>query len=131
MREAVSSNGRKDVIVKTMTKSASFKCVSSGLSNTESLNKTQSLKSPRSDEPGGWKPVKERNMMERKNSFVLDHPSGASTAKMDLKISQHSGNLSNTSEQDILSINSARTDLVDNHTGCAYRLCLDRREGRD
>ncbi|XP_019705590.2 protein PARALOG OF AIPP2 isoform X2 [Elaeis guineensis] len=104
MREAVSSNGRKDVIVKTMTKSASFKCVSSGLSNTESLNKTQSLKSPRSDEPGGWKPVKERNMMERKNSFVLDHPSGASTAKMDLKISQHSGNLSNTSEQDILSI---------------------------
>ncbi|XP_038974985.1 uncharacterized protein LOC103711790 isoform X3 [Phoenix dactylifera] len=103
-REAVSSNGRKDEVVKTMMKSASFKSVSSGLSNIESLNRTQSFKSPQADEPRGWKLVKERNMRERKNSFVLDRPAGTSAAKMDLKISQHSGNLSNKSEQDILSI---------------------------
>ncbi|XP_073101738.1 protein PARALOG OF AIPP2 isoform X1 [Elaeis guineensis] len=105
-REYVSSNSRKDGVVKTMMKSASFKSVSSGRSNVESVNKMQSLNSPRAAEPKGWKPVKERNMMERKNSFVLDRPvvspspsAGTSVPKMDLKSSQHNGNLSNKSEK--------------------------------
>ncbi|KAG1362053.1 hypothetical protein COCNU_10G002720 [Cocos nucifera] len=105
-REYVSSNSRMDGVVKTMTKSASFKSVSSGRSNIESVNKTQSLNSPRADELKGWKPVKERNMMERKNSFVLDRPvvssspsAGTSIPKMDLKSSQHNENLSNKSEK--------------------------------
>ncbi|XP_038982459.1 uncharacterized protein LOC103704691 isoform X2 [Phoenix dactylifera] len=106
MREYVSSNSRKDGVVKTMTKSASFKSVSSGRSNIESVNKLQSLNSPRADELKGWKPVKERNMVERKNSFVLDCPvvspspsAGTSIPKVDLKSSQHNGNLTPKSEK--------------------------------
>ncbi|KAG1360894.1 hypothetical protein COCNU_09G003570 [Cocos nucifera] len=94
-----SSDSRKEGLLKTITKSASFKSTNSGCS-TESANKIQSLDPLRAEDPKGGKQVKERSVINKKNSSMSDRPSNspslsASTTsplpKLDIKFSQQIG----------------------------------------
>jgi len=110
---------RKAAVVRSMTKSASFKSLGFGRSNTESASKPQFIHQPHVEEPRCLKQVKERNMMEKKNSSTLDCPptslsprSGTNTPlpKMDMKIALHDVKLNNMSESNILRINKGADD---------------------
>nr|XP_029124426.1 uncharacterized protein LOC105059588 isoform X2 [Elaeis guineensis] len=99
IRQKVTSlrDSRKEGLVKTIRKSASFRNTSSGCS-AESANKTQSLDPLRAEDPRGVKQLKEINVVNRKNSSISDCPSispslSASTStpfpKVDMKCKQH------------------------------------------
>nr|XP_029123417.1 uncharacterized protein LOC105055018 [Elaeis guineensis]XP_029123418.1 uncharacterized protein LOC105055018 [Elaeis guineensis]XP_029123419.1 uncharacterized protein LOC105055018 [Elaeis guineensis]XP_029123420.1 uncharacterized protein LOC105055018 [Elaeis guineensis] len=94
-----SSDSRKEGLLKTITKSASFKSTNSGCS-IKSADKIQSLEPLWAEDPRGGKQVKERNVINKKNSSMSDRPSislslSASTCppfpKLDIKFSQQIG----------------------------------------
>lgn len=106
-KESTSSN-TKQMLIRTVNRSASCKSVSSGHHNVKSLIKAQSLKTPRAD-PKSFNPNKERGVMERKSSFDLDRqlisppPVGRKPLpKLDVKIAPPNSNASNKSELSIL-----------------------------
>jgi len=110
---------RKAAVVRSMTKSASFKNIGSGCSNTESAGKTQFIHQPLVEEPRSLKQVKERNMMEKKFFSTLDCPltnlsprSGtcAPLPKTDMKIALHDVKLNNMSESNVFRINKGSED---------------------
>ena len=120
---------RKVAVGRSITKSASFKNIGSGRSNTESASKTQFIHQPLIEEPRSLKQVKERTMMEKKISSTLDLPptslsprSGISTPlpKMDVKIVLHDVKLNNMSESNIPRINKGS----DNANGLGKTLSL-------
>ncbi|KAG1359386.1 hypothetical protein COCNU_08G008320 [Cocos nucifera] len=103
LRQKVTSprDSRKEGLVKTIRKSASFRSTSLGCS-AESANKTQSLDPLRAEDPRVVKQLKEINVINRKNSSISDCPSispllSASTGtpfpKVDIKFKQHDGKL--------------------------------------
>nr|XP_018678063.1 PREDICTED: uncharacterized protein LOC103975917 isoform X2 [Musa acuminata subsp. malaccensis] len=73
-KESTPRNTQYQSLVETINKSASFNNNSSGHHNFQSSENYQSIKSPQDEDPGSLKPKKERNVTERKSSFVLDHP---------------------------------------------------------
>lgn len=73
-QESTPRNTQYQSLVETINKSASFNNISSGHHNFQSSDNYQSIKSPQDEDPGSLKPKKERNVTERKSSFVLDHP---------------------------------------------------------
>ncbi|XP_077235297.1 ASI1-immunoprecipitated protein 2-like isoform X2 [Tasmannia lanceolata] len=86
-RESASKDARKEGLVRMISKSTSFKDTGSGhLNATESKAKTPCVEDPRS-----LKPVKEQNLIERKNSFKSDRslvsssPKAATTSMLFLK----------------------------------------------
>ncbi|KAJ8499720.1 hypothetical protein OPV22_010272 [Ensete ventricosum] len=102
------SSNTKQMLIRTINRSASCKSVSSGHHNVKSLIKAQSLKTPRAD-PKVFNPKKERNVLERKSSFDLDRqlvsppPFGRKPLpKLDVKIAPPNSNASNKSELSIL-----------------------------
>ncbi|RZS07820.1 hypothetical protein BHM03_00038707 [Ensete ventricosum] len=106
-KDSTSSN-TKQMLIRTINRSASCKSVSSGHHNVKSLIKAQSLKTPRAD-PKVFNPKKERNVLERKSSFDLDRqlvsppPFGRKPLpKLDVKIAPPNSNASNKSELSIL-----------------------------
>ncbi|KAG6474939.1 hypothetical protein ZIOFF_064156 [Zingiber officinale] len=70
-RESTSGNKKTMTLVKTLSKSASFKSVSSDHLNDEPT-KAQTLKSPQAENPKIFKQLKERNVMERARSTVVE-----------------------------------------------------------
>ncbi|XP_039121442.1 LOW QUALITY PROTEIN: uncharacterized protein LOC120258157 [Dioscorea cayenensis subsp. rotundata] len=90
---------RKDRVVRTMGKSASFRSVGSGRPGNEKAIKIQPFNSPRAEDSRASKQLKERNSLEKKSSFKLDRTfaSPASilntgvTSKSDLKPSPYHG----------------------------------------
>lgn len=106
-KESTSSN-TKQMLIRTVNRSASCKSVGSGHHNVKKLIKAQSLKTPRAD-PKSFNPKKERSVMERKSSFDLDRqlisppPVGRKPLpKLDVKIAPPNSNASNKSELSIL-----------------------------
>ncbi|WOL06297.1 hypothetical protein Cni_G15029 [Canna indica] len=97
-KESISRMTKMPALVKTMNKSVSFK--SSGHRNMEPAMKAQSLKSPRSEDPICFKPTKERNIVDRKNSIVVDCPLVRTkhTSKLDLKSTPLIGDSNNKFE---------------------------------
>ncbi|XP_038970829.1 uncharacterized protein LOC103714039 isoform X2 [Phoenix dactylifera] len=119
-----SSDSKKEGLLKTFTKSASFKSTNSGC-NTESANKIQSLDPLRAEEPRGGKLVKERNVINKKNSSVSDRPSispslSASTSspftKVDIKFPQHVGKSNKI--PDLSNVGTDRGSNNANNLGC-------------
>lgn len=97
---------RKDRVVRTMGKSASFRSVGSGRPGNEKAIKIQPFNSPRAEDSRASKQLKERNSLEKKSSFKLDRTfaSPASilntgvTSKSELKPSPYHGKSNNMSE---------------------------------
>lgn len=119
-KEFVSKDTRKDGIVRTATKNASFRTLGSSRLNVESTIKTQFLNSPRSEDSKSFKHPKDRNPLEKKNSFKLEHapvtPSTTSNAiplKAELKGAQISGKSNNVSELNIVGVTKRLGDAND------------------
>ncbi|KAH7659143.1 Zinc finger RING/FYVE/PHD-type protein [Dioscorea alata] len=118
-KEFSSKDTRKDGIVRTATKNASFRTIGSSRLNVESTIKTQFLNSPRSEDSKSFKHPKDRNLLEKKNSFKLDHTpvtpstSTAVPSKAELKGAQISGKSNNVSESNIVSVTKRLGDAND------------------
>ena len=119
-KEFVSKDTRKDGIVRTATKNASFRTLGSSRLNVESTIKTQFLNSPRSEDSKSFKHPKDRNPLEKKNSFKLEHapvtPSTTSNAiplKAELKGAQISGKSNNVSELNTVGVTKRLGDAND------------------
>ncbi|KAJ0970817.1 hypothetical protein J5N97_018776 [Dioscorea zingiberensis] len=120
-KEFASIDVRKDGVVRTMTKSASFRSVGSGRSGTESSSKTHPLNSPRTEDSRGFKQLKERNTLEKKNSFKLDRtlasPSPTMSivipSKTELKTAHYDGKSNSMSETNNLGVNKGLEDTND------------------
>ncbi|KAJ4951840.1 hypothetical protein NE237_028672 [Protea cynaroides] len=82
-KEVPANETKKDGIVKTISKSMSFKSTLTGRSNaTEAKVKMLPSNFNRTEDLRGIKQAKERNLVERKSSFKLDRPLGSSATAL-------------------------------------------------
>ncbi|XP_042486315.1 uncharacterized protein LOC122066561 isoform X3 [Macadamia integrifolia] len=79
LAEVAANDSKKDGIVKTLSKSMSFKTTLTGRSNaTEAKVKMLPSNFNRTEDMRGIKQAKEHNLVERRSSFKLDRPLGCS-----------------------------------------------------
>ncbi|URD86015.1 PHD [Musa troglodytarum] len=107
-KESTPRNTQYQSLVETINKSSSFNNISSGHRNIQSSDNYQSIKSAQDEDPGSLKPKKERNVTERKSSFVHDHPFASlhvgrkSVPDLGMKVALLNGNSSKNFESSIL-----------------------------
>ncbi|WOK92735.1 hypothetical protein Cni_G01426 [Canna indica] len=118
-RESNSSNTRNEGLFRTITKSASFRSESPGFSGNETICKTQSLNQPHPEDPQGMKQVKDRSIIDKKNS-TSDRCSvspaipvtSLSSLKADSKVQQSDAVLKRTSDSSNLGDNGGPNDAT-------------------
>ncbi|KAH7687372.1 Zinc finger RING/FYVE/PHD-type protein [Dioscorea alata] len=115
---------RKDGVIRTMGRSASFRSVGSGRPGNEKAIKIQPFNSPRAEDSRAFKQLKERNSLEKKSSFKLDHTFASPSSmlntgvpsKLELKPSHYDGKSNNMSETNNPGPDKGSDDS--NDTGC-------------
>lgn len=118
-RESSFNVARKEVLGRSITKSASFKSNGAGRSDTESAGKVQFIHQPRVEDPRSWKLMKERNPIEKKNSSILERSLSSSSPKAgiiapllktDVRTTSNYIKLNNASQSNILRMNKGSDD---------------------
>ncbi|XP_020261279.1 uncharacterized protein LOC109837443 isoform X3 [Asparagus officinalis] len=112
------NNTRKEALARSMTKSASFKNMSSGHYNTEPACKTQFIHQTRVEDPKSLKQLKERKIIKKKRSSVLDRsPTDLSPrihtsvlSKMGMNTPRHDLKVNDMSESNILRMKQGSDD---------------------
>lgn len=122
-RESSFNDARKDVLRKSLTKSASFKSsfksIGARRSNAELAGKIQFIHQSRVEEPRSLKLAKGTNPIAKKNSSILERPLAHSSPKIgtvspfsktDLRTASNDVKLNNATQSNILGVNKGSDD---------------------